>query len=163
MTMHLLWRLFVSPLALLTALTAAHSALADQAPARDIRQCEAEAKAAVDTRLTEERVIYQLAGGFVTRAQHKVYFDARADKCLVDMSFRIAYKGALIVNRYVTDPAERVIFATLTTSSGKTSPDNDEAKFVCNYGVSYNETNTCTDAREFDSIVKALTAAQETR
>ena len=163
MIMHSLRRRFTSPLVLLAALTVGHSALADQAETLDARACEAEAKAAVDTRLTEEKVIYELAGGTVTGTRHKIYFNATVGRCLVDMQFHIVQNGTTIINRYVTDPESRVIYAALTQSRGKKNPESDEAKFVCNYGVSYDETNTCTDAREFDAIVKVLTTHQETR
>ena len=79
------------------------------------------------------------------------------------MQFHIVQKGTIIINRYVTDPESRVIYAALTQSHGKKNPESDEAKFVCNYGVSYDEINTCNDAREFDSIVKALTTHHDVR
>ena len=147
----------------LWALIAGPRAYADQPQMLDARACALEAKAAVDTRLTEEKVIYELAGGTVTGTHHKIYFDAHAGQCLVDMQFHIVQKGTIIINRYVTDPESRVIYAALTQSHGKKNPESDEAKFVCNYGVSYDEINTCNDAREFDSIVKALTTHHDVR
>jgi len=123
----------------------------------DARHCAAIAKEAVETRLVEEKVIYSLAGGAVLSLKHKVYFPAIGDKCLVDMQFHIVQNGTTIINRYVTDPESRVIYAALTQSHGKKNPESDEAKFVCNYGLSYDESKLCHDEKEFDSVVKSLT------
>ena len=73
------------------------------------------------------------------------------------MEFHIVQHGTVIINRYVTDPASRVIYAALTQSRGKKNPESDEAKFVCNYGRSYDETQTCNNAQEFESAVRELT------
>ena len=130
---------------------------AEDGPVVDARQCAAIAKEAVETRLVEEKVIYSLAGGAVLSLKHKIYFPAIGDKCLVDMQFHIIQNGTTIINRYVTDPASRVIYAALTQSHGKKNPESDEAKFVCNYGLSYDESKLCRDEKEFDSVVKTLT------
>ena len=132
-------------------------AQADETPIRDAHHCAASAKEAVETRLIEEKVIYSLAGGAVLSLKHKVYFPVAGDKCLVDMQFHIVQNGTTIINRYVTDPETRVIYAALTQSRGKKNPESDEAKFVCNYGRSYDETNTCSNEREFETAVKELT------
>ena len=73
------------------------------------------------------------------------------------MQFHIVQNGTTIINRYVTDPETRIIYAALAQSRGKKNPESDEAKFVCNYGRSYDETNTCNNAQEFESAVKELT------
>lgn len=130
---------------------------ADETPIRDAHHCAERAKEAVETRLTEEKVIYSLAGGVVLNIKHKIYFPAAGDKCLVDMQFHIVQNGTTIINRYVTDPESRVIYAALTQSRGKKNPESDEAKFVCNYGRTYDETHVCTSEREFESAVKELT------
>lgn len=130
---------------------------AEEAAIRDVRHCAAIAKKAVETRLVEEKVIYSLVGGFVLSLKHKIYFPAAGDKCLVDMQFHIVQNGTTIINRYVTDPETRIIYAALTQSRGKKNPESNEAKFVCNYGRSYDETNTCSTAQEFENAVKELT------
>ncbi len=132
-------------------------ARAEETTIRDARHCAEIAKQAVETRLVEEKVIYSLVGGSVLSLKHKVYFPAAGDKCLVDMQFHIVQNGTTIINRYVTDPETRIIYAALTQSRGKKNPESDEAKFVCNYGRSYDETNTCNNAQEFESAVKELT------
>ena len=132
-------------------------AQADETPIRDAHHCATIAKEAVETRLTEEKVIYSLAGGEVLSLKHKIYFPVAGDKCFVDMQFHIVQNGTTIINRYVTDPETRVIYAALTQSRGKKNPESDEAKFVCNYGRSYDETNTCSNEREFETAVKELT------
>ncbi|MEN9754153.1 MAG: hypothetical protein RLZ07_535 [Pseudomonadota bacterium] len=132
-------------------------AQADETPIRDAHHCATIAKEAVETRLTEEKVIYSLAGGAVLSLKHKIYFPVAGDKCFVDMQFHIVQNGTTIINRYVTDPETRVIYAALTQSRGKKNPESDEAKFVCNYGRSYDESNTCSNEREFETAVKELT------
>ena len=130
---------------------------ADEIAIRDARHCAEIAKEAVETRLVEEKVIYSLTGGSVLGNKHKIYFSGARDKCFVDMEFHIVQHGTVIINRYVTDPASRVIYAALTQSRGKKNPESDEAKFVCNYGRSYDETQTCNNAQEFESAVRELT------
>jgi hypothetical protein len=130
---------------------------ADEVTIRDARHCAEIAKEAVETRLVEEKVIYSLVGGSVLGNKHKIYFSAAGEKCFVDMEFHIVQHGTTIINRYVTDPASRVIYAALTQSHGKKNPESDEAKFVCNYGRAYDEAKTCSNAKEFESAVKELT------
>ena len=130
---------------------------ADEVTIRDARHCAEIAKEAVETRLVEEKVIYSLVGGSVLGNKHKIYFSAAGEKCFVDMEFHIVQHGTTIINRYVTDPASRVIYAALTQSHGKKNPESNEAKFVCNYGRTYDEAKTCSNAKEFESAVKELT------
>ena len=132
-------------------------AQAEEITIRDAHHCAEIAKEAVETRLVEEKVIYSLTGGAVLGNKHKVYFSGVNDKCFVDMEFHIVQHGTTIINRYVTDPASRVIYAALTQSRGKKNPESDEAKFVCNYGRAYDETKICNNAQEFESAVKELT------
>ena len=150
-------KLFRSFFSILTIVGFAGFALADETQIRDARQCAEIAKEAVETRLVEEKVIYSLTGGSVLGNKHKIYFSGARDKCFVDMEFHIVQHGTVIINRYVTDPASRVIYAALTQSRGKKNPESDEAKFVCNYGRSYDETQTCNNAQEFESAVRELT------
>lgn len=145
---------FIGLVGLFAVLNVSH---ADETTIRDAQHCAAIAKEAVETRLTEEKVIYSLAGGAVLSLKHKVYFPAAGDKCLVDMQFHIVQNGTTIINRYVTDPESRVIYAALTQSRGKKNPESDEAKFVCNYGRSYDETKLCANEHEFETAVKELT------
>lgn len=147
-------QILISVIALIASVGGARG---EEAAIRDARHCAEIAKDAVETRLVEEKVIYSLAGGAVLGLKHKVYFPAAGDKCLVDMQFHILQNGTTIINRYVTDPASRVIYAALTQSRGKKNPESDEAKFVCNYGRSYDETHTCNSEQEFESAVKELT------
>ena len=130
---------------------------ADEVSIRDARHCAEIAKEAVETRLVEEKVIYSLVGGSVLGNKHKIYFSAAGEKCFVDMEFHIVQHGTTIINRYVTDPASRVIYAALTQSHGKKNPESNEAKFVCNYGRAYDEAKICSNAQEFESAVKELT------